>query len=125
MGWKRIVVGIWIIGSLAWVNYAVLQEVLYPTGWENVFFDPWFWFLWVGIPSAALALFLKGVVSAVTGVQDARKSRRRRRLSRLHHHGERHGERHEPSLAKPSFDAAPPGRRPEPARPHALPRTPR
>ena len=121
MGWKRIVVGIWIIGSLAWVNYAVLQEVLYPTGWENVFFDPWFWFLWVGIPSAALALFLKGVIWAVTGVQDTRRSRRRRRRSRLRHHGERH----EPSLAKPSFDAAPPGRRPEPTRPRVVPRSPR
>lgn len=121
MGWKRIIFGIWIIGSLAFANYAMLQEFLHPTEWENVFFDPWFWMLSVGVPSAGLALFLKGVVWIVARIQHGKRSRRRRRRSRSRHHGVRH----EPSLGDQHVDAAPHARRYEHAKPKAVPRSPR
>ena len=122
MGWKRIIFGIWIIGSLAWANYAILQELLHPTEWENVFFDPWFWIVSVGLPSALLALVLKGVIWAVSRIRHAHRSKRRRRRSRSRHHGELHHERHEPNLTGQSSDEAPPARRHEPNRPRVVPR---
>lgn len=78
MGWKRIVFGAWLIASLAWVNYAILQEFLHPTPWENVFFDPWFWIVSVGLPATALALLLQGITWVVTRIQHGRKRKRRR-----------------------------------------------
>jgi hypothetical protein len=126
MGWKRIVFGAWLIASLAWANYAILQEFLHPTPWENAFFDPWFWLVSVGLPAALLALLAQGVTWTVTRIQHSRKRKRRRRRSRSRSHGERHGERLEPSLAAESFDVAdvaPPVRRHEPTRSRAVPRS--
>src|SRR5690348_14884236 len=51
MGWKRIVFGAWLIASLAWANYAILQEFLHPTPWENALLDPSFWMVSIGLPA--------------------------------------------------------------------------
>ena len=117
MGWKRIIFGAWLIASLAWANYAILQEFLHPTPWENAFFDPWFWMVSIGLPAAALALLFQGVTWVVTRIQHGRKRKRRR-----HARSRRHGERHEPSLERPV--EAPQAHHRAP-RPKVLPRAPR
>src|SRR5690348_15947242 len=123
MGWKRIFFGAWLIASLAWANYAILQEFLHPTPWEKALFDPWFWIISVGMTAAGLALVLQGVPWIVTGIKHGKKRKRRRGHSRSRRHGEHHRERLEPSLADQSFEAAPPVRRHEPPRPRAVPRS--
>jgi hypothetical protein len=129
MGWKRIVFGAWLIASLAWANYAILQEFLHPTPWENAFFDPWFWIVSVGLPATALALLLQGVTWVVTRIQHGKKRKRRRRHSRSRRHGHRHEpsrrERHEPKLDERPLELTPQSRRQDSARPKIAPRAPR
>lgn len=129
MGWKRIVFGAWLIASLAWANYAILQEFLHPTPWENAFFDPWFWIVSVGIPATALALLLQGVTWIVARIQHGKRRKRRRRHGRSRRHGHRHepahGERHEPSLGERPLELPQQAHRRDSARPKIVPRAPR
>jgi hypothetical protein len=85
---KRILVGIWLIGSLAWANCAFLYAFLYPTRWENVFTDPWFWMLSIALPSAILAGLLKGAFWIIARFQQGKwiPRRKRHRTSRRRSH---------------------------------------
>jgi hypothetical protein len=119
MGWKRIVFGGWLIASLAWANYAIFQEFLHPTPWENAFFDPWFWIVSIGLPAAALALLLQGGIWVVARIQHGKKRKRRCRHIRSRRHGRR-----EPSLGERPLELRLQPRH-DPASPRTVPRAPR